>query len=129
VVLILLGLAAAAVCWAAALLGGPVAAHWTAAALTAASAVAALVRLPRPSWSTARTPRVASRGPTSRTTFDELARTMRWAQADRRYHERVLVPLLDRLRAEVEDPGEVDALRDEVAAALDHPRPRSRRWT
>lgn len=61
--------------------------------------------------------------------FGELVSTVGWAVRDRRYFDRKLTPLLDRIATEVDDPTPVDALRAETAEQLARFERRHGRWT
>ena len=122
--------AAVAACWVAAALGGLDAARWCAAGCVA---VAALVfRALTPPQRTPHTPqygagRAVVRHPYPR--FDQLVSMVSSAQQDRRYHDRVLMPLLDEIASEVEDPAPVEALRREATEELGRFERRNRSWT
>jgi transcriptional regulator GlxA family with amidase domain len=111
--------AAVAACWVAAVLGGLDAARWCAAGCVAAATV--VMRALTPPQHRPRTPRYGAgravvRRPYPR--FDQLVAVISSAQRDRRYHDRVLTPLLDQIATEADEPVPIEALRADVAAEL-----------
>ncbi len=122
--------AAAGLCWASAVLGGMVAAR-TCAAVCAALATL-VIRALVPPQATPTSPRygvdrTVVRQPYPR--FHQLVSVVEWARRDRRYHDRVLAPLLDQVASDVDDETLVQALRSEIADGLDRFERRGRRWT
>jgi hypothetical protein len=121
--------AASAACWVSAVLGGLVAARWSAAGCVALATLLAHAVTPRqnaprrPRYGVGRT---VVRHPYPR--FDQLVSIVEWAQRDRRYYDRVLTPLLEQIAADVDDTAPVDALRTELRDGLDRFERRHRRW-
>jgi hypothetical protein len=121
--------AAGAACWVSAVLGGLAAARWCAAGCAALAAL--VIHAVTPREDAPRAPRHGAgrsivRHPYPR--FDQLVSIVKWAQRDRRYHDRVLTPLLEQIAADVDDTAPVDALRAELRDGLDRFERRHRRW-
>jgi hypothetical protein len=122
--------AAGAACWVSAVLGGLTAARWCAAGCAALAAL--VIHAVTPREDAPGTPRYGGgrsivRHPYPR--FDQLVSIVKWAQRDRRYHDRVLTPLLEQIVADVDDTAPVEALRTEIVEQLDRFEGRRRRWT
>lgn len=105
------------------------AARWTATAIGVLGVAVVLIHLPADV-----TPRLPRRGilttarPDPNPRFSDLARTIGWARQDRRYYVRVLLPLLDDLRGDLDDPTPIDTIQQDVMNALDRSERRRTRW-
>jgi hypothetical protein len=127
VIAIIAGLAA---CWIAGVLGGIDAARWCAGGCVVL--VTLVLRALTPPQDTPRTPRYGAGRTVVRHAYPRYHRLTSMvlsASADRRYYDRVLTPLLDKITAEVDDPAPVDAVRADVAEELGRFERKHRSWT